>query len=120
MKEQICISITPKHIESLRKLAVEMGFTLGNRGSSISALVRYIADRFDAGEKPYRDRTFEESVFNSLLELAESLQRDCSLCEDEVVEILLKAATRSFNGLQSQALDDIILDIRVILFGDDA
>ncbi len=119
MKEQICISVTPKHIESLRKLAVEMGFTLGNRGSSISALVRYIADRFDAGEKPYRDRTFEESVFNSLLEVAESLQNDCGLCEDEVVRILRDVTTRRFDGLQSQALDDIILDIRTILFGED-
>ncbi|MCK4782190.1 MAG: hypothetical protein KAV87_00455 [Desulfobacteraceae bacterium] len=119
MKGQLCISVTETDIQSLRELAIEMGFTFGNRGGSISALIRYIADRYTAGDKLFGGATFEESVFNSLLELAESLQSDCGMCEDEVVEILRKAATRSFNGLQSQALDNIILDIRAILFGDN-
>lgn len=116
-RKQICIYLTHGAIPILRDASLRLGVKDGSKGS-VSAIVQYIADRIQQGEDPFGGRTFEEFVFNSLLELAESLQRDLHLGEDETVEILRKAANRSFDGLQSQALDNIILDIRAILFGE--
>lgn len=118
MKEQLCIAVEERHILLLRELAVEMGFKLRNRGGSISALMRFIADRYAKGETPFGSSTFEEHVFQTLLTIAESAQQEFHLGEDETVKILRKAAIRSFDGLQSQSLDNIILDIRAILFGE--
>ena len=111
----VTLYLTPNSLPVLREASIRLGLTQNPQGSA-SAIVQRLVDRLDREENPLGAQTFEESVFNSLLAFAESLQNDCSLCEDEVVEILRKAATRSFDGLQSQAFDDIILDIRAILF----
>jgi hypothetical protein len=118
-RKQVCINLDVANIPVLREASKRLGITQNPNGS-ISAIVRHLADRIERGQDPFRGETFEESVSYSLLELAESLQQDVHLGEDEVVEILRRAAIRSFSDLQSQALDDIILDIRAILFGDDS
>jgi hypothetical protein len=118
LKEQLCISLTQTDIDLLRELSAEMGIAFGNRGGNISGLMRSIADRFEKGDKPFGGSTFEETVFQDLLLIAESLQQDCHLREGETTAILRLAAKRRYSGLQSQTLDNAILDIVSILFGE--
>ena len=115
----LTLSVHPNVKPALREEAARQGFITAQKGS-ISRFLNHIADRLDSGANPFVHSTFEESAFGSMFEMAESLKTDCSLGEEEVVRILRDIGQRKFIGLQSSALDNVILDIRAILFGDDS
>lgn len=114
----LTLNVQPNVKFALRKEAARQGFITAQKGS-ISRFMNYLADRLDSGVNPFTRETFEESIFSDLQGVAESLQVDCSLSEKEVADILSQLAQRRYDGLQSQALSDIILDVRAILFGEE-
>ena len=120
VKDQLTISLTRPEIDLLRELSLELGIKYGSRGGNISGLMRFIANRYAKGDKPFRDSTLEESIFSSMYELAESLVHDLVLREEEATRILRIAAKRRYSGLESHLSDNIILDIVSILFGEKA